>query len=303
MALQTIGKSDIQVPQLTLGTMSFNRDKKETINMLSTALDQGVIHIDTADLYDFGQNEKLIGHFVKHHRNQIVLTTKVGNHFNSDTRNWFWDPSKKHITSAVQDSLKRLQTDYIDLYLLHGGTVDDPINETIEAFEQLKTTGTIRAYGISSIRPNVIKSYMEKSNIDAIMMQYNILDQRPEELLDDLYEQQISVLARGPLAKGILSSKGEKYIAKKAAEGYLGYQEDELKQTVDNLLELGEPLEKLAFQYILYHPAVISAVFGASSEQQIIQNSSYLHVERMTKDMYNQIQQMTRRLYYTAHRE
>src|SRR5699024_6834286 len=116
MKLRTIGKSNIQVPQLTLGTMSFNRDKKSVINMLSQALDQGIIHIDTADLYDFGHNETLIGDFVKYHRDQIVLTTKVGNHFNPQTKKWFWDPSRKYITTAVKDSLQRLQTDYIDLY-------------------------------------------------------------------------------------------------------------------------------------------------------------------------------------------
>src|SRR5699024_5881967 len=108
---------------------------------------------------------------------------------------WFWDPRKQYIEEAVHASLKRLQTDYIDLYLLHGGTIDDPIDETIEAFENLKEKGLIRAYGISSIRPNVIRSYLKHSSIDAIMMQYSILDRRPEMLLDDIHQQQVSVLA------------------------------------------------------------------------------------------------------------
>src|SRR5699024_6403991 len=94
-----------------------------------------------------------------------------------------WDPSKKHIKTAVKQSLQRLHTDYIDLYQLHGGTIDDPIDETIEAFEELKTEGLIREYGISSIRPNVIKQYIEKSSIRSVMMQYNLLDRRPEETM------------------------------------------------------------------------------------------------------------------------
>src|SRR5699024_12043576 len=103
----------------------------------------------------------------KHHRDQIVLTTKVGNHFNSQTEEWFWDPSKKYITRAVKKSLERLQTDYIDLYLLHGGTIEDPIDEKIDDFDELKKTGTIRTYGISSISLNVIKMIMIYIYIDS----------------------------------------------------------------------------------------------------------------------------------------
>src|SRR5699024_1753632 len=273
------------------------------IKMLSKALDQGLIHIDTADLYGFGHNEMLIGNFLKHHRDQIVLTTKVGNHFNSQTEEWFWDPSKKYITRAVKKSLERLQTDYIDLYLLHGGTIEDPIDETIDAFDELKKAGTIRTYGISSIRLNVIKTFMKKSNIDAVMMQYNLLDRRPEELLDDLYEHQISVLARSPLAKGIISSKGDININEKASDGYLEYSKETLEKIVRELHYIDEPLEKLAFQYVLHHPAVVSAVFGASSEKQIMNNSAYVHMGAMEDDMYQRIQQITKPLYYKQHRD
>lgn len=299
----TIGKSTISVPHLTLGTMSFPLDKQSVVTLLSRALDQGIIHIDTADLYDFGQNEALLGQFIKHHRDQIVLTTKVGNHFNPKTKDWFWDPSSPYIKTAVKNSLQRLQTDYIDLYLLHGGTIKDPIDESIEAFEQLKKSGTIRAYGISSIRPNVINAYMNKSNIDAVMMQYSMLDRRPEEWLDVLHEQQISVLARGPLAKGMLSSHALSSIVKKGENGYLDYNYNELRQTIEQLLSLDEPLEKLAFQYVLKHPAVVSAVFGASNETQLLTNGQYVNLAPMNDELYQTIQQITKKSFYTMHRE
>ncbi|BBP90484.1 hypothetical protein BsIDN1_41020 [Bacillus safensis] len=90
---------------------------------------------------------------------------------------------------------------------MHGGTIDDPIDETIEAFEELVEEGVIRYYGISSIRPNVIKEYAKKSNIVSVMMQYSLLDRRPEEWFSLLEEQSISVVARGPLAKGLLTEK------------------------------------------------------------------------------------------------
>src|SRR5690606_13042544 len=126
---------------------------------------------------------------------EIILATKVGNRFEEGKKGWSWDPSKKYIKSAVKDSLRRLQTDYIDLYQLHGGTIDDPIDETIEAFEELKQEGIIRYYGISSIRPNVIREYVQKSNIVSVMMQHSLLDRRPEEsVLELLAENNIDYI-------------------------------------------------------------------------------------------------------------
>lgn len=300
--MQTIGSSDIHIPTLSLGCMSLGTNRVKAIKIISQALDKGIIHLDTADLYDFGQNETIIGELIQHHRDQIVITTKVGNHFNKTTKDWFWDPSKTYIEKAVHESLKRLQTDHIDLYLLHGGTIDDPIDETIEAFDHFKKSGTIRAYGLSSIRPNVIKAYMERSQIDAVMMQYNILDRRPEEWLDELYAHQISVLARGPLAKGLLSSQSDSYIQNKAQDGYLTYTSNELSETLQALQSFDAPLEQLAFQYVLHHPAVASAIFGASTEEQVLQNSEYLNDKPMDDALYKEIQQRTKYSQYVQHR-
>ena len=86
-------------------------------------------------------------------RSEVVMATKVGNRIIPGREGWVWDASKEYIMTAVKESLRRLGTDYIDLYQLHGGTIEDPIDETIEAFERLKEQGWIRWYGISSIRP------------------------------------------------------------------------------------------------------------------------------------------------------
>ena len=102
-----------------------------------------------------------------------------------------------------------MQTDYLDLYQLHGGTLDDDIDGIIETFEDLKAQGLIRAYGISSIRPNVIREWVKKSNMASVMMQYSLLDRRPEETVLDLLGQNgVGVIVRGPVAKGILSCVG-----------------------------------------------------------------------------------------------
>ena len=114
-------------------------------------------------------------------RKEVILATKVGNVWDKNGKTWHWNPSKKYILSAVEQSLKRLGTDYIDLYQLHGGTIEDPIDETIDAFETLVASGKIRYYGLSSIRPNVIRAYVKKSNITSVMLQYSLLDRRSEE--------------------------------------------------------------------------------------------------------------------------
>jgi len=145
---------------------------------------------------------------------------------------------------------------------LHGGTLDDPIEETIEAFELLQQQGKIRYYGISSIRPNVIRKYITKSNIVSVMMQYSLLDRRPEEVcLDLLHQNQISVLARGSLAQGLLAGKPPKE--------YLNYSEKEVARAVESIASTQQPLTNVAIQYVLQHPAVASAVLGIRTPTQL----------------------------------
>src|SRR5699024_5692770 len=228
-----------------------------------------------------------------------------GNHFNKETGDWYWDPSKKHIENGIKDSLHRLQTDYIDFYMLHGGTIDDPIDETIAAFETLKKEGLIRAYGISSIRPNLIREYVKRSSIDAVMMQYSLLDRRPEvAMLDLLHDNHISVLARGPLAKGMLSNTGEEQIKTKDKDGYLDYSVSELKGIRRKLIDRKRGQRSssaLALKYVLKHPAVASAVFGASSVQQVEENVA-LDADSLSDDTYKSLKNLTKPLRYTKHR-
>ncbi|MFA1821611.1 aldo/keto reductase [Virgibacillus oceani] len=304
MIKNQLGKSDIYVSALTLGCMSLGTDKKIAANIIEKSLEKGINHLDTADLYDFGLNEEIVGEAINSRRKDMILTTKVGNHFNKDKRGWYWDPSEKHIKNGIKDSLSRLQTDYIDLYLLHGGTIEDNIDESIAAFEDLKKEGIIRAYGISSIRPNVIREYINKSNIDAVMMQYSLLDRRPEEeMLDLLHANSISVLARGPLAKGMLSNHAPLIIENKGKEGFLEYTQEELRSVYNKLKSLGaNDLNELSLKYVLKHPALATAVFGASSEEQLQENIIGDFENPLDNETYVQLQQITQLNKYEQHR-
>ena len=205
MEKRSLGNTGLNIAPLVFGGNVFGWTANEEMSyrLMDEFTDAGFNMIDTADIYTVrvpgntgGDSERLIGKWLQRtgKRDKVVIATKVGGVFSEEKRGL----KKDYILRSVEDSLQRLQTDYIDLYQLHGGTLEDPIDETIEAFEILKQQGKIRHYGISSIRPNVIREYARRSNIVSVMMQYSLLDRRPEaSCLPVLEHHNIGVLARG----------------------------------------------------------------------------------------------------------
>ena len=264
MEYSQLGASDLKISQIGFGCMSLEGTFSDNEILIETALDAGINYFDTADLYGNGTNEELIGGLLIKRRNDLVLATKVGNKLRADGSGWDWSPSKKYILSQVDASLKRLKTDYIDLYQLHGGTLEDPIDEIIEAFEFLKDQGKIRYYGVSSIRPSVIREYVAKSNIVSVMTQYSLLDRRPEEFtLDFLLKNDVGVLARGAFAQGLLIDK--------AAKPYLDYSELEVSNAASAISNIAHKRTKsrAALNFVLQHPAISSAVTGFRTVEQL----------------------------------
>lgn len=299
MEYNKVGKSDIHVSEMTLGCMSLDAKNNNSNQIIDYALSKGINHLDTADLYQFGLNESMVARSIKNNRQDIILSSKVGNQFNIQTKEINWNPSKEYIIKALKESLLRLDTDYLDFYLLHGGTIEDNTEETIDAFEHLKKDGLIRSYGISSIRPNVIKQFINLSKIDVVMMQYSLLDRRPEyEILDTLKKNKISVFARGSLGKGILTNSSLKRIN---SDGYLTYEKDELKSIIHTLINrFDKPLTQIALNYTLTHPAVASNVVGVSSLEQLIENINS-NTHQLTESEYLEIKKLTFLNNYTKH--
>lgn len=306
MNTREIGKTGIFASELGLGCMSIGTEEKQAEALLKTALDEGITYFDTADLYDFGVNEQLVGKTLRSVRDQVVIATKAGNRWTESKDSWTWDASKAYIKEAAKQSLKRLGIDYIDLYQLHGGTLEDPIDETIEAFEELKAEGLIRSYGISSIRPAVINEYVKRSNLSSVMMQYSIVDRRPEvQALPILAENGVTVAARGPVAFGLLSSQWRTKLSKAAKKGLNWYTEAELKEMLSTLEEnmpAGHTLNGLAFRYILEHPAAATLVAGASSVEQLKENARAVQEAALTEEEYKWIQDTSKTANYDAHR-
>jgi aryl-alcohol dehydrogenase-like predicted oxidoreductase len=265
MQYRPLGHPALKLSEIGFGCMSLPVDEAEATRLILRATDLGINFFDTADLYQHGHNERIVGNALKGKRKDIVLATKVGNQWRKDGSGWDWNPRKEYILSAVDKSLDRLQTDYIDLYQLHGGTLDDPIDETIEAFEMLIHQGKILHYGISSIRPNVIGEFVGRSRIVSVMMQYSLLDRRPEEsCLPLLQSNGISVLARGALAKGLLAGK--------PADQFLNYSKEEVKKVADAIHVFSGARSsdaQTALRWVLQHPSVTSSVVGIRTMQQL----------------------------------
>ncbi|MGN7386681.1 aldo/keto reductase [Sporosarcina sp. SAFN-015] len=299
MKKRELGNSGIYVSELGLGCMSFPDDLDEVKNIIDVALEAGINFFDTADLYADGKNESLVGDVMKGRRDKIILATKVGNRRSPGEDGWHWDASKAYIMEAVKDSLRRLGTDYIDLYQLHGGTMEDNVSETIEAFEALKKEGVIRQYGISSIRPNVIKRFLMNSSAISVMMQYSLLDRRPEEWFPMIREAGASVITRGTLAKGLLTDEGLTRVRK--MDGFVAYDSEALKSTVDKLHESAKDMHALALAFNLKEDAIASALIGASSKEQLL-DSIVAYEKEVEQSELSSVPQLTEAHRYEQHR-
>jgi len=299
MEYQKLGNSSLHISRIGLGCMSLDPERESNgIKIIHRAIELGVNYFDTADLYNKGLNETLVGKALQSKRKEVVLATKAGNQWRPDGSGWDWNPGKAYIIKAVEESLRRLQTDYIDLYQLHGGTIEDPIDETIEAFEHLKQSGKILHYGISSIRPNVIREYVKRSGIVSVMMQYSLLDRRPEEsVLTLLQENNIGVLIRGSLAQGLLVGKTPK--------DYLGYTAAEIKiaaEAVNICVKKDRTATQTALRYVLQHPAVTAAVVGVSKLEQLEEVAGTLGTPTLQAEEMKILQDSIPAKIYTEHR-
>ncbi len=303
MTYRRLERAGIEVSTVGLGCMSLGTDRSRAERILRRALELGVTLFDTADLYDHGVNEELVGETLRGVRDRVVIATKVGNRWRPDGSGWDWDPSEQYILQAVKDSLRRLKTDYIDLYQLHGGTVDDPIDETVQAFERLLTDGTIRAWGISSIRPNVVRRFAAMARagtarLSSEMLQYSILDRRPEEeILETARGAGFGLLVRGSVASGLLAGK--------PPTKYLDLEAGEVRAAQDALRRIAgsdRQMAQTAIRFALNHRAVTAVLAGASSEAQVEANAAAADAPPLSHAEMQDLRQAVRSLSYTSHR-
>ncbi|NLY80618.1 MAG: aldo/keto reductase [Lysinibacillus sp.] len=299
MKKRQLGKSSIEISELSLGCMSLPTIASEARPIIETALEIGINYFDTADLYDKGMNEEIVGEVLNPYRDKVFIATKVGNRWNEQGDGWYWDASKELIEEGLKDSLRRLKTDYVDLYQLHGGTIDDHWDEIIDTFEKLKKEGLIREYGISSIRPNVFKPFFENSHGVSNMMQYSILDRRPEQWFEFFAEKKVSIVTRGSIANGLLTDEWKVRIEKK--NHYLNYSKEELKELLENIEREYGSIHPASMAFNLSQPVIASIVVGARTKEQLLKNFEAYKKAQSIQDL-SFIKKLAKKDIYTQHR-
>src|SRR4051794_2562391 len=216
MEYRKLGKTGITISEIGFGSWAIGGDAwgpvddATSIAAMERALELGITLIDTADVYGDGRSETLVGRVIKGRRGKVVVSTKGGliGHHRDPKREPVYDRPEK-VLAALDASLKRLDTDYVDVYFCHIWW--DKPQETeafIEAFGRIKQSGKARAVGLSADNLPYIKHFNREGSLDAVQLDYSILNRSPErEILPYLEQQGIGVIVRGPLQKGLLMGK------------------------------------------------------------------------------------------------
>jgi myo-inositol catabolism protein IolS len=294
MNYRTLGRTGLSVSEIGLGTLSlggpfklgyldFGRgevDDKNSLKMIQVALDAGVNLIDTADIYGYGRAEEILGQAMKDRREKIILSTKVGNR--GDEKQWFKDFRGAWVKEACENSLRRLQTDYIDVYMLHSPDTDFQFTEEIfAAFNDLKKEGKIRFYGCSVVTPAQGLDYLDAGFGDVIEVAYNLFEREAaEELLPQAEHADMGVIVKAPLASGILSGKFNKNTIFDGRDfRSILYPRERLNQGVNVMDflkplagEIGLSLPQLALKYCLMRREVSSVIPGGKTAGQLLEN-------------------------------
>ncbi len=297
MKTRRMGRTGLKVTDICLGTMTFGHqcDERTSVAILDRAADKGVQFLDTADVYPVppdpdtaGRSEEIIGRWLKGKRDRFVLATKcrmrVGRGPNDEGL------SRKHVLKAVDDSLRRLQTDFIDLYQPHSPDPETPPEETLRALEDVVRQGKVRYLGCSNYPAWQIALALGLSErhgwarFDCVQPRYNLLYREIEgELLPLCRDQGLGVIAYNPLAGGFLSGKykdpetpppGTRFTLGKTGELYRErYWQQAQFEAVDHLRRFFQPrgrsLVQVAVAWVLAQPGITSAIVGASRPEQL----------------------------------
>jgi aryl-alcohol dehydrogenase (NADP+) len=292
-----LGRTGLPVSRLCLGTMTFGVqcDEPQSFAILDRAAEAGITFLDTADVYPLGggggtvgRTEEILGRWLQGRRDDFVVATKcVGV---MSRRRWDRGASRKHILDAVDASLRRLQTDYVDLYQLHSYDPETPIDETLRALDDVVRSGKVRYVGCSNFLAYQVARAIGRSEalglvrFDSVQPRYNVLFRANErELFRLCVEEGVGVIPYNPLAGGFLTGKhlsgppteGTRFtMGGGAGDRYLErYWHEQMFATVTELqglaAEAGMTLAQLAVAWCLAQPAITAPIVGASKPGQL----------------------------------
>jgi aryl-alcohol dehydrogenase-like predicted oxidoreductase len=292
MRYRVLGGTGIEVSTYCLGAMMFgsvgNPDRDDCVRIIHSALDRGINFVDTADMYSSGESEQIVGKALKARRDDIVLATKV--HFPMGDGPNHGGNSRRWIMRAVEDSLRRLDTDWIDLYQIHRPDETTDVEETLSALTDLIRQGKIRAFGSSSfpaeriVEAQVVAERRGLMRFRTEQPPYSMLGRGVERsLLPTAQRYGMGVLTWSPLAWGFLSGKYRKGQSIDLTSGRAALAPERFDperpenaakyDAVERLAEvadgLGRSLPELAVAFVVSHPAVTSVITGPRTMEQL----------------------------------
>jgi len=301
MKYRKLGKTGLMVSEICLGTMTFGNqiNEVESTKLIKYAMETGVNFIDTADMYVDGLTEEIVGHALKGVRHSVVLATKVGAWQSGPTANDI-GLSRKHIMDGIEASLRRLGTDYIDIFYAHIPDNATPIEETLRAMDDLVRQGKIRYLGCSNFlawelcKALWVSDACNLARFDCIQPPYNLIIRGIEdELLPLCASEKVGVCVFNPLAAGLLTgkhdpnkspAKGTRFSNKRQGKIYSDrYWSDSNFEAVTRLKEIsgkhGHTMARFALAWILHNPTITSVICGANSIPQLAENIGSIDVE------------------------
>jgi aryl-alcohol dehydrogenase (NADP+) len=286
MEYRSLGRTGIKVSPYCLGAMMFgkigNPDHENSIRIIHKALDFGINFIDTADRYNGGESEEIVGKALKGRRESVVLATKVHGPMGGDPN--MQGSSRRWITRAVEDSLRRLGTDHIDLYQMHRPALDTDVEETLSVLTDLIRAGKVRAIGTSTFPVSEIVEAQwvaERRGLARFRTEqppYSILDRGIErDMLPTCERYGMGVMVWSPLSKGMLTGryrKGQPLPDSIRAKYFPRQMSDErsldaIEQLIPLAEEAGLSLTHMALAFVMAHPGVTSAILGPRTMQHL----------------------------------
>ncbi|MGI0491429.1 aldo/keto reductase [Alkalinema pantanalense CENA528] len=302
-----LGQTGLTVSRLVLGTMTFGlqTDEDTSRKILDTAAEAGINFLDTADVYPLGggletigRTEEIVGRWLQGKRDQFILATKAVGRVG--TAPWDQGASRKHLLDAIDASLHRLNTDYVDLYQLHSDDASTPLDETLEALDTIVRSGKARYIGVSNFLAYRLSRALGRAEVRnltrfvSIQPRYNLLFREIErELLPLAEEEGLGVIPYNPLAGGLLTGKhnrageptpGTRFTLGAAAERYQDrYWHDREFNTVEELRTVadaaGLSLTTLSLAWVLANPIITAPIIGASRPEQLTDSLKAIEVK------------------------
>ncbi|HFQ2399956.1 TPA: aldo/keto reductase [Staphylococcus aureus] len=282
-----LGKSDVEVFPIALGTNAVgghnlypNLDEEQGKDVVRQAINHGINLLDTAYIYGPERSEELVGEVVKEYpREQIKIATK-GSHEFDENQEVHQNNQPEYLKQQVENSLKRLQTDYIDLYYIHFPDDNTPKDQAVAALQELKEQGKIKAIGVSNFTLDQLKEANKDGYVDVVQLEYNLLHRENEAVLQYCVDHLITFIPYFPLASGILAGK---YDENTKFSDHRTTRRDFIPGVFEENVRRVKPLESLAaahqtsianivLAFYLTRPAIDVIIPGAKRAEQVIEN-------------------------------